>query len=82
MAQQMSVLGIDIAKLVFHVVGMHDSAYGQNIRTRLPTGGSASIIARASACLPFDSHPYSASLWRAKPEGGGDGLETLTGLYH
>jgi hypothetical protein len=27
MAQQMSVLGIDIAKLVFHVVGMDDSGY-------------------------------------------------------
>ncbi len=25
MAQQMSVLGIDIAKLVFHVVGMDDT---------------------------------------------------------
>jgi hypothetical protein len=27
MAQQMSVLGIDIAKLVFHVVAMDDSGY-------------------------------------------------------
>jgi transposase len=27
MAQQMSVLGIDIAKLVFHIVGMDDSGH-------------------------------------------------------
>jgi transposase len=27
MAQQMSVLGIDIAKQVFHVVGMDDSGH-------------------------------------------------------
>lgn len=27
MAQKISILGIDIAKLVFHLVGMDDSGY-------------------------------------------------------
>src|SRR2546430_6334849 len=56
--------------------------YGQNIRTCLPTGGHASTIARASACLPLPSHPYSASIWTAMAEGGGDGLESPAGIYH
>src|SRR2546430_2642107 len=57
-------------------------SYGQNIRTHLPTGGYASTIACAAACLPLPSDPYSVLLWTAKPEGGDDGLETATGLYH
>src|SRR2546428_886233 len=44
-------------------------AYGQNIRTRLPTGGDASTIAGALTCLPLPSHPYSASRGTAKAEG-------------
>ena len=36
------------------------TSYGQNIRTHLPTGSYASIIACASACLPLSSDPYSA----------------------
>src|SRR5882762_9893599 len=44
-------------------------AYGQNIRTRLPTGGDASTIAGALTCLPLPSHPYSASRGAAKAEG-------------
>ena len=44
-----------------------DVSYGQNIRTRLPTGGYTSTIASASACLPRHSDPYSALLWTAKP---------------
>lgn len=38
MAQQMSVLGIDIAKLVFHVVGMDDTG-AVVLRKRLALGG-------------------------------------------
>jgi hypothetical protein len=43
--------------------------YSQNIRTRFPIGGYASITAHASACLPLHSYPYSASLWTVKAEG-------------
>jgi transposase len=44
MAQQMSVLGIDIAKLVFHVVGMDDT--GQVIlRKRIPRSELRHFIA-------------------------------------
>src|SRR5256884_8478240 len=43
--------------------------YSQNIRTRLPTGGYASTITRASACFPLHYHPYSASIWSVMAEG-------------
>src|SRR5262245_56646600 len=56
--------------------------YGQNIRTRLPTGGCASTIAGASACLPLHAHPYLALRGTAKVEGRGHGLETPAGVYH
>ena len=45
------------------------SPYSQNIRTRFPTEGYASTTACASACLPLDSHPSSASKGTAKAEG-------------
>src|SRR5215831_11052066 len=48
----------------------------ENIRTRLPTEGYASIITRASTCLPPHHPPYSASRGAANAEGSGDGLET------
>src|SRR6266498_29245 len=57
-------------------------SYGQNIRTRLPTGGYASPIAGASACLSLPTPPYSASSATTKAEGGGDELEDLTGIYY
>src|SRR6266705_596567 len=48
---------------------MRGYPFGQNIRTRLPIGGYASIIVRPWACLPPPSHPYAASRGIAKPEG-------------
>jgi transposase len=45
MAQTMSVLGIDIAKLVFHVVGMDDSGTVV-LRKRCPRGALMPFIAR------------------------------------
>jgi transposase len=44
MAQQMSVLGIDIAKLVFHVVGMDDTG-AVVLRKRLPRSELLAFIA-------------------------------------
>src|SRR5215471_13623997 len=44
-------------------------SYGQNIRIRFPTGGYALTTARALACLPLDSHPYSASRGTTQAEG-------------
>jgi transposase len=44
MAQQMSVLGIDMAKLVFHVVGMDDTG-AVVLRTRLPRSEWLAFIA-------------------------------------
>jgi hypothetical protein len=44
--------------------------YDQNIRTRLPTGGYASLIPRAVACLLLLCHPYSTFIWTAKVERG------------
>src|SRR5256714_1747720 len=43
--------------------------YSQNIRTRFPTGGYASTTGCASACLPLDSPPYSASRGTGQAEG-------------
>jgi transposase len=44
MAQQMSVLGIDIAKLVFHVVGMDDTG-AVALRKRLARSELLAFIA-------------------------------------
>ena len=44
MAQQMSVLGIDIAKQVFHVVGMDDSGH-MVLRKRLARSELLNFIA-------------------------------------
>src|SRR5215813_11084233 len=33
--------------------------FGQNIRTRFPTGSDASTVMHASACLPLHSYPYN-----------------------
>src|SRR5262245_55388333 len=43
--------------------------YSQNIRTRFPTRGYASTTGCASACLPLDSPPYSASRGTGQAEG-------------
>src|SRR5712691_435927 len=43
--------------------------YGQNIRTRLSTGGDASSIASASVCLPLPSHAYATSRATTKVRG-------------
>jgi hypothetical protein len=43
--------------------------YSQNIRTCFPTQGYASTPACASAYLPRDSHPYSASTGTVQAEG-------------
>jgi hypothetical protein len=47
-----------------------------------PSHWSYASTGAASACLLLHSHPYSASLWTAKAEGGADGLETPAGIYH
>src|SRR5207302_8263443 len=56
--------------------------YGQNIRTRFPTGGYTSITVPTSACLPPHYHGYSPPRGTVQAEGGGDGLETSAGVYH
>ena len=53
MAQTISVLGIDIAKLVFHVVGMDDSGHVV-LRKRLAR----------SELLAFIATHHSASGWK------------------
>ena len=45
------------------------TSYSQNMRTCLPTGGYASTIPCALACLQLHSHPSSASIEIAKTEG-------------
>jgi transposase len=47
MAQQMSVLGIDIAKLVFHVVGLEDT-WHVGLRKRLTSSELLPFIAQLS----------------------------------
>ena len=43
--------------------------FSQSIRTCLSTGGYASTIVRASACLPPHHHPYSVSIWMERLRG-------------
>jgi len=66
---QLLLVALVLTYLLMHVVWPDDppraptpSPYSQNIRTRLPTGGYASTITRASSCFPLYSHPYSASI--------------------
>jgi hypothetical protein len=44
--------------------------------------GYTPIIVRAATCLPFFSHPYSASIELAKAEGESYGLEDLVGVHY
>ena len=55
--------------------------YGQNIRTRLPTGGYASYHRSTLACLLFPYHRYSSAIGTGKAVGRDDGLETSAGVY-
>jgi transposase len=50
MAQKMSVLGIDIAKLVFHVVGMNNSRHVV-LRKRIPRSELLHFIATLPPAL-------------------------------
>ena len=60
MAQKMSVLGIDIAKLVFHVVGMDDTGHVV-LRKRLARGELLPFIAQ----LPPAAHRHG-SVWEVQ----------------
>ena len=62
MAQQMSVLGIDIAKLVFHVVGMDDSGYVV-LRKRLARSELLHFIATLPPALIGMEACGSAHYW-------------------
>jgi transposase len=69
MAQQMSVLGIDIAKLVFHVVGMNDRGHGV-LRKRLARSEWLHFIATLPPALigmeAYGSAHYWARRFRAQ----------------
>ncbi len=54
MAQTITVLGIDIAKLVFHVVGMDDSGTGLR-----PSAGTLKRFGVSSATSPASKLRYS-----------------------
>jgi hypothetical protein len=65
MAQQMSVLGIDIAKLVFHVVGMNDTGHVVTLLGNSKTCGEASLQTTPESQedrvhVSGDTHSYGA----------------------
>jgi len=72
MAQKRSVLGIDIAKLVFHVVGMDDTRH-MVLRKRLMRSEFLPFIAQLSPLRTGIVRPSLGDTWgqsRGDAEGG------------
>ena len=82
MAQQMSVLGIAIAKLVFHVVGMDDTG-AVVLRKRIARSALLTFIAREfqpssdAECLPPVILPPRTGMPMSEREESAAGLSPM-----